>query len=58
MKNSSAATTEDRARLDKADAPSREAIRLHSVHRGKMETVPRCRVRDFNGWTTKTYFRR
>jgi malate dehydrogenase (oxaloacetate-decarboxylating) len=32
--------------LAQAARSQREALRLHSFYRGKMETVPRCRIRD------------
>jgi malate dehydrogenase (oxaloacetate-decarboxylating) len=40
-------------RLDKANKPKKEALRLHPFYRGKMETVPKCAVRslsDFSIW--------
>ncbi len=33
--------------LAKAQKPAREALRLHPFYKGKMQTLPRCRVRDF-----------
>jgi malate dehydrogenase (oxaloacetate-decarboxylating) len=40
-------------RLDEANKPKEEALRLHPFYRGKMETVPKCAVRslsDFSIW--------
>lgn len=34
--------------LKTAEKPSADARRLHPYYRGKMETVPKCRIRDFN----------
>lgn len=34
--------------LAKAKKPSDDAMRLHPFYRGKIETVPKCRIRDFN----------
>jgi malate dehydrogenase (oxaloacetate-decarboxylating) len=34
--------------LELAKKPARDAMRLHPFYRGKMQTVPRCVVRDFN----------
>lgn len=34
--------------LAKAYKPAKDALRLHPFYRGKMQTVPRCVVRDFN----------
>ncbi|MFC1977959.1 NADP-dependent malic enzyme [Chloroflexota bacterium] len=34
--------------LAKARKPAEDAMRLHPFYRGKMQTVPKCRVRDFN----------
>ena len=31
--------------LARAAKPSQDALRLHSVYRGKMQTVPKCPVR-------------
>ena len=39
-------TTE--ALLAKARKPLEESVRLHSFYSGKMQTVPKCAVRDFN----------
>ncbi|MGE0388443.1 MAG: NADP-dependent malic enzyme [Gammaproteobacteria bacterium] len=33
-------------RLDRADRPAREALRLHPFYRGKMQTLPKCAIRD------------
>lgn len=41
--------------LAKAEKPAQEALRLHSFYRGKMQTLPRCAVRDiqdFAVWYT------
>jgi len=41
--------------LQKANQPSREAMRLHPYYRGKIEIVPKCRVssfKDFAVWYT------
>jgi len=32
--------------LNAAEKPQRESLRLHRFYRGKMESIPRCRVRD------------
>ncbi len=34
--------------LKKAEQPSKDAIRLHPFYRGKIEVLPKCRIRDFN----------
>jgi malate dehydrogenase (oxaloacetate-decarboxylating) len=34
--------------LAKARKPAQDALRLHPFYRGKMQTLPRCAVRDFN----------
>jgi len=34
--------------LAKAEAPSKEAMRLHPFYRGKMQTIPKCVVRDIH----------
>ena len=34
--------------LAKAEQPSKDAMRLHPFYRGKIEVVPKCRIRDFN----------
>ena len=34
--------------LAKAQRPAKDAMRLHPFYRGKMQTVPKCCVRDFN----------
>jgi malate dehydrogenase (oxaloacetate-decarboxylating) len=34
--------------LAKARKPAEDAMRLHPFYRGKMQTLPKCRVRDFN----------
>jgi malate dehydrogenase (oxaloacetate-decarboxylating) len=34
--------------LAQAARPQQEALRLHSFYRGKMETVPKCRIRDLD----------
>jgi len=34
--------------LAKAKKPAKDAMKLHSDYRGKMQTVPKCQVRDFN----------
>ncbi|MFC2035248.1 NADP-dependent malic enzyme [Chloroflexota bacterium] len=34
--------------LAKAHKPAEDAMRLHPFYRGKMQTIPRCSVRDFN----------
>ena len=34
--------------LEQAKKPARDAMRLHPFYRGKMQTMPRCVVRDFN----------
>ena len=33
--------------LAKARKPAEEAMKLHPFYRGKMQTVPKCVVRDF-----------
>lgn len=34
--------------LAKAEQPSKDAIRLHPFYKGKIEVLPKCRIRDFN----------
>jgi malate dehydrogenase (oxaloacetate-decarboxylating) len=34
--------------LAKAEKPADDAMKLHAFYRGKMQTVPKCQVRDFN----------
>ena len=34
--------------LAKAAQPGKDAMRLHPFYRGKLEVVPKCRIRDFN----------
>ena len=34
--------------LAKAEQPSKDALRLHPFYRGKIEVLPKCRIRDFN----------
>ncbi len=34
--------------LDQAEKPGRDAMRLHPFYRGKIETVPKCCIRDFD----------
>ena len=34
--------------LEKANQPSKDALRLHPFYRGKIEVTPKCRVQDFN----------
>lgn len=34
--------------LAKAEQPSKDALRLHPFYRGKIEIIPKCRIRDFN----------
>lgn len=34
--------------LAKAEQPSKDAMRLHPFYKGKIEVVPKCRIRDFN----------
>jgi len=34
--------------LAKAKKPAQDAMKLHSFYRGKMQTMPKCQVRDFN----------
>ncbi len=34
--------------LAKAKKPGQDAMRLHPFYRGKIEVVPKCRIRDFN----------
>jgi malate dehydrogenase (oxaloacetate-decarboxylating) len=49
-----ASRLEDELRA-RAEAPAREALRLHQFFRGKMQTLPRCAVRgfdDFAVWYT------
>lgn len=33
--------------LAKAEQPSKDALRLHPYYRGKIEVIPKCRIRDF-----------
>lgn len=37
--------------VDNANFPAEESMRLHPFYRGKMETVPRCCVRDLNDFS-------
>jgi len=37
--------------IEAANRPAAEAMRLHPFYRGKMETVPRCCVRDLNDFS-------
>ena len=34
--------------LKKAKKPGKDAMRLHPFYKGKIEILPKCRVRDFN----------
>ena len=34
------------SRLEKAQKPAEDAMRLHPYYRGKMQTAPKCAVRD------------
>jgi len=34
--------------LKKAEQPSKDAMRLHPYYKGKIEVIPKCRIRDFN----------
>jgi len=34
--------------LAKAKQPSKDAMRLHPYYKGKIEVIPKCRIRDFN----------
>jgi len=34
--------------LAKAEEPSKDAMRLHPFYKGKIEVLPKCRIRDFN----------
>jgi len=34
--------------LAKAEQPSKDAMRLHPFYRGKIEVIPKCRIRDVN----------
>ena len=34
--------------LAKARKPAEDAMRLHPFYQGKMQTVPKCAIRDFN----------
>jgi malate dehydrogenase (oxaloacetate-decarboxylating) len=34
--------------LKKAEQPSKDAMRLHPFYRGKIEVLPKCRIRDFH----------
>jgi malate dehydrogenase (oxaloacetate-decarboxylating) len=34
--------------LEKAQQPAKDAMRLHPFYRGKIEVIPKCRIRDFN----------
>jgi malate dehydrogenase (oxaloacetate-decarboxylating) len=36
--------------LAKADAPKAEAVKLHPYYLGKMQTVPKCSVWDFDAF--------
>jgi malate dehydrogenase (oxaloacetate-decarboxylating) len=44
-------SSEDRRRAEAADKPRRDALRLHQFYRGKMETVPKCAVRDLSDFS-------
>jgi malate dehydrogenase (oxaloacetate-decarboxylating) len=46
LKEEKVLTTEEL--LAKAKKPAEDAMRLHPFYRGKVETVPKCRVRDFH----------
>lgn len=34
--------------LEKANKPAKDAMRLHPFYRGKIEVMPKCRIKDFN----------
>jgi len=34
--------------LAKAEQPAKDAMRLHPFYKGKIEVIPKCRIRDFN----------
>jgi malate dehydrogenase (oxaloacetate-decarboxylating) len=34
--------------IEKAKKPAKDAMRLHPFYKGKMQTVPKCAIRDFN----------
>ncbi len=34
--------------IERAKQPGRDAMRLHPFYRGKIEVVPKCRIKDFN----------
>jgi len=34
--------------LAKTKKPAEDAMKLHAFYRGKMQTMPKCQVRDFN----------
>jgi malate dehydrogenase (oxaloacetate-decarboxylating) len=34
--------------LAKAEQPAKDALRLHPFYKGKVEVIPKCRIRDFN----------
>lgn len=34
--------------LEKANKPAKDAMRLHPFYRGKIEIMPKCRIKDFN----------
>lgn len=34
--------------LAKAEQPSKDALRLHPFYKGKIEVIPKCRIRNFN----------
>jgi len=34
--------------LAKAEQPAKDALRLHPFYKGKIEVIPKCRIRDFN----------
>jgi len=38
-------------RLSKAQRPSEEALRLHPYYRGKIQTAPKCAIRDLNDFS-------
>jgi malate dehydrogenase (oxaloacetate-decarboxylating) len=34
--------------IEKANKPGKDAMRLHPFYHGKIEIIPKCRVKDFN----------
>ena len=39
--------------LEKAYKPGQEAMRLHPFYRGKIQVIPKCRIRDFDDFAIR-----